>query len=384
MSLVANRLRNTAFPKDVAKALRSEIPEGASAVHLDENLDGLCCRFKDATLAILRCTGRPTKELLKSAAQLAWATNDAKVSNHFGERMYAAFQHCRLKKKNSVTGERLPEGVKAVVRAMIRLDSFLECPKSWSPTTEKPPVKASIGQKLKMSARLKMQASSPKQAQATGTNRRVVSASSSTATREQVLAMYGALEEGEVVLIASQEDEPEAKTCTRSVKLQHVDRCLNKLVRFYDDGSKEEAIMTPSPSGFCLAQFLGEDKLIETDIPNLVLNVMKRPAAAAAPRKRPASTPPDTEVSSVPAPLAVSSSPEGLARSYTNPYRYPTGSWGVRRAFSNKDNKQVFQFKKSGWTEAQNKQLCEEAVSKLRAGESEQSVVAWVNNYKKS
>ena len=381
MSL-SNRLRNTAFPKDVAKALRAEVPQGISAAQLDENLDGLCCLFKDAMLAILRCTGRPTKELLRNAAQLAWANNDAKVSNHFGERIYAAFQHCRLKKKNSVTGERLPDGVRSVVRAMIRLDSYLDPPKSWSPTANQLPVKTSIGQKLKTSARLKMQASSPKTAQAAGANKKEVTASSSTATRQEILAMYGAFEEDEVVLIASQEDAPEAKTCARRVKLQHVDRCLNKLVRIYDDGSKEEAMMSPSPSGFCLAQFRGEDKLIETDIPNLVLDVMKR-RAAAAPRKRPASKPPDTTASVVHPPLEILSPPGEIVRSYTNPYRYPTGSWGIRRAFSNKDNKQIFQFKKSGWTDAQNKELCEQAVSKLRAGESEVSVVAWVNSNKK-
>jgi hypothetical protein len=110
---------------------------------------------------------------------------------------------------------------------------------------------------------------------------------------------------------------------------------------------------------------------------------MKRPAAA--PRKRPAaSNPPVTSAAMAEDPLPIPSPPSDIIRGYSNPYRYPTGSWGIRRAFSNKDNKQIFQFKKSGWTDEQNRDICEQAVSKLRAGESELAVLAWVNGHKKS
>lgn len=390
MSLAAARLRNTATPKDVAKALRAEIPEGLASVILDEDLDRLCDRFKDATLAILRCTARPTKDLLRQAASLAWATNDSKVSSHFGERLYAAFQHCRYKKKNSITGERLSEGARAVVKAMTRLDNYLTLPNTWSPVIPKQKDKPSFAEKLKAKAYDRMKAS-PLKHQKSKQLHSSRKALSSSASRKEVLAMYEMEgdddDDDDVIVIPSQDDPLPSKKSSRSIKLQHIDRSINKLVRIFDDGTKEEASMIPSKSGFCIARFPGTSEYIETDVPNIIfsLPVMKRPAAKPS-KKRPASVLDADEEDSSKIVSAPSAPTEGqpLVRVYTNPYRYPTGSWGIRRNFANGDKKQLFQFKNAGWSDARNKEVAETAVGKLRAGESEESVIGWVRLQKQS
>ena len=392
MSLAADRLRNTAAPKDIAKALRAEIPEGLAGVTLDEDLGHLCDQFKDAMLAILRLSRKPTKLVLKEAASLAWANCDSQISNHFGERLYAAFLHCRAKKKNSITGERLSEGVRAIVRAMTLSDTYLAPPASWSPITSKRDSKPSFATKLKAQAYNRMKASPVRTSKPSqlGCN----PASSSSLSRAEVLALYGVKEDGgdnddddDVIVVPSQDDPPSSKKSSRSVKLQHIDRSINKLVRVFDDGTKEEASMTPSKSGFCIARFPGSTEYIETDVPNIIfsLPVMKRPAAKPS-KKRPASVL-DADEADSPKIAPASSAPsdgQPLVRVYTNPYRYPTGSWGIRRNFANGDKKQLFQFKNAGWNDARNKEVAETAVGKLRAGECEETVIGWVRLQKQS
>jgi hypothetical protein len=149
--------------------------------------------------------------------------------------------------------------------------------------------------------------------------------------------------------------------------------------------------MQPSSTGFCVALFEGDMKPVQTEVPNLYHEpCFKRPAAKGqvAPRKKPAAS----KVVAKPAeasegeeeeevevdPLA--SLPDTIVVKYSTPYRYPSGAWGIRRRFLNGDSKQLFQVKPAGFSDEQIKELCLEAIQKLKDGASEAEVTLYVKS----
>jgi len=390
------RLRNTAGPEVLAKAFRAELPDGLQAhKYLEEDVVTVIDHFSSLMLAILRCTPRPTKECLRTASSIAFPKS-ANV-NVFADRLYDGFLYCRAKSRTIKDGSRLPGAVRAIVKYMLKQQDTLKVPSSWEQeegicksksSPLKPPSKT-LGQKLKHAA-LKRMVSSPilptKHGGSSGSKAFV---QPTPLSRDAILASYTDVfgSDSEIVEVVASDEEASVP----KPKLEHLDRSSMKMVRILSNGVRQEAKMQPSSTGFCVALFEGDMKPAQTEVPNLYHEpCFKRPAAKGqvAPRKKPAAS----KVVAKPAeasegeeeeevevdPLA--SLPDTIVVKYSTPYRYPSGAWGIRRRFSNGDSKQLFQVKPAGFSDEQIKELCLEAIQKLKDGASEPEVTLYVKS----
>lgn len=402
---MVSRLRNVAAPDCVAKVLRAELAQGlVEQEYMQADLEDVCDSYSRAMVQVLRTTPRPTKELLRQAATLAFPKCPHAVL--FSERLYAAFQYCRGKAKNLSTGVRLKAGVRAVAKYMIQQNNYLKVPDSWeSPISSKSASqhlkasKLSLGTKLKRSV-LKRMISSPSSVKAKIVTQKVPATSSMPLSRAAILASYADFDQArsEVVEILDSQDDSKAAALPKQMKLQHLDRSTMTMVRVFADGTRQEAEMKPSSSGFCVAIFPGEDAAIATEVPNLhheSLVIQKKPASqAAAVRKKPAAllptvqdkvededneegeeeNPKESDACAEPSPDAT------FVVKYSNPYRYPNGSWAIRRRFTNGDKKQIFQVNFAGWSDSRKQKLCLTALEKLSQGVPESDVISFVKS----
>ena len=291
----------------------------------------------------------------------------------------------------------MPVAVRGVVKYMLKQQDCLKVPSSWQqedatckskPSPLKPPCKT-LGQKLKRAALKRMVSSPLPPAKHGGSSGSKALVPPTLLSRDAIIASYTDVfeDEAEVVEIATSDEDAGVP----KPKLEHLDRSSMKMVRILSNGVRQEAKMQPSSTGFCVALFEGEVEPVQTEVPNLYHEqCFKRPAAKGqvAPRKKPAAS----KVVAKPAeesegeeeedveddPLA--SLPNTIVVKYSTPYRYPSGAWGIRRRFSNGDSKQVFQVKPAGWSDQQVKELCLEAVQKLKDGASEAEVTLYAKS----
>ena len=114
--------------------------------------------------------------------------------------------------------------------------------------------------------------------------------------RTEVLALYGVqVQSCSIDVLSSPEsvqdgvEEAGAQVAVvvgdKKMVREILDRGRPCMVRFFQDGTKQESTMTPGAHGFAMAQFEGEPAF-ETEVPNFNLlvektsNVLKRPAAS--------------------------------------------------------------------------------------------------------
>ena len=424
-----SRLKNNATVDQVARVLRAELADGIKESQLLVlDMDEVCDTFAGLMVSLLQVTPRPTKDLMQKAASEAFGKISAAVAMAFGERLCAAFVYCRLKSKSVKSGKKLSPGTKIVVNHMLKLQNRLEIPEQpWSPLSGRPPVeKLTLGQKLKQQSKVRLVSSSkPAQLPLAEDDDELALPSS----RASILALYGCGSSDRVVSFLQRTKEPSSCSVVQEIessqeampaanlKLQYLDRAKLCMVRVYSDGSSKVAGLKPSSSGFGVAHFPGESE-IPTEVPNLLLKQVssKRPYPGAAKKrpssrmthKRPAGTmqadiqqdvsqgeqedegseeesEEDVEadaVAVVPKPSS-KKAPETAAElvvAYSQPYRYPSGAWAIRRRFSHGDKKQVFQICPKGRSDSAKKAICQEALERLLKGELESNIIQRAKN----
>ena len=375
-----SRARNTASSHEVAKALRAELPNGLTeSQYLTTDMDAVCDNYKEAMVSILQKTSRPLKELLVKAAKEAFPKSAPGVAEVFGYTLYQAFQHCKIKCKSMSSGSKSSIGVKHVCKALKN-----QAPKAPADTT-----KPTLGQQLRCKARvLHREHSSPKKERPA-----VLPLQSSSSTlsqnREDVFSLYFGNSKRPVVEVSSEEETP---LLGAAAPLQFLDSSKGVLVRMDSAGNRTEATMSAGADGFCEARFANDPVPVVTEMPNLLLEefkagVKKRPAGnsraaakkkfAKALEKEPEDVVSDQEETE--AESAEPPAPDAVQVNYSTPYRYPNGSWALRRRFSNGDIKQILSLKRGYLNDAAAKKLVEAAREKLLKGESEKAVKGWLN-----
>jgi hypothetical protein len=179
------------------------------------------------------------------------------------------------------------------------------------------------------------------------------------------------------------EDSQPDEACMECV--EWFDSTNNSFKRKLHDNSIVEASLHPGPNGFLMASFEGE-KPKELEVPNLVLLpvevVKKRPAAGKAKpvRKKPAAATASEESSAeveVEETPHAKSEPKSFFR-YSQPYRYPDGTFAVRRAM--KDTKtQVCSARAKSMLEAELRTVMTQVSQLLNNGQlAETDIKAWL------
>lgn len=285
-----SRARNSASAGDVAKLIRGELVKGLEQdKYMLIDVDAVCDHYTAFLCSVLRITPRPTAKLIEEAAQIAFKC-PLPEAQAFGARMNQCVVYCRNKAKSMSSGSKLSSGVRAIVK---QLQTGVRASESASPLR--------ISQCLRKKARELVRATS------TGSNDsclpKPVSSSSSSfpgPSVQEVLASYGIGPPkfvGVVDIESSQEPVVQAALPSTSSKpwFCNQDLCMKM---FSDTGHVVSAKMSPGPSGFALAQFESAEAMV-TELPNLMLNVLKRPARQVRKRpamKKPASKRPATNV----------------------------------------------------------------------------------------
>lgn len=306
----------------MAKVLRAELPKGLQPdSYLNADPSETCDSLHGLLISLLRLTPRVNKTILQSAVTSAFPKQASEAAS-FALHVTAAISYCRQVEKSTSTGKKLSDGVKKVVKWLARNKAskgLPQPPSSWGglgkqaerqqemqQKQQSPPPRSSIAQRLRRRAleKQRSEASSPgAKAQSpeppsppSPKRAKQTPASSSTATRAEVFALYGLSTQqtkakacklpvdSDVLSIASSPEAPKGQ----QVQLEFVDSSKAALVRIMQDGSKVEAEMFPCvETGFLKAKFPGESKLIETEIPNLmkVKTLQKKPAASQKPGK---------------------------------------------------------------------------------------------------
>ena len=292
------RLKNAVTPSALAKVLRGALPNGPDMLQVcDAQADAVVDHLADLMLDLLRATPRPIVSVLQCAASEAWdmPKSAAKI---FASTIVTSVTHCRIKERQSTSGKKLSPGVLRVVEYLRQLRGG-----------QKP-----LSAVLKSHARMLMRRRSEEQeevqivpASSTGGSSAccaaastVIFSSKSSSCKElkDLARLYdmptlckpsrASSSSGEVIqLLSSQEvssgDEgAQSSLPTMDGFVEYFDNVLLKMVRDHRSGKREMSTMIPGSCGMAMAKFDGSDVLVQTECPNILLQmpVMKRPAAA--------------------------------------------------------------------------------------------------------
>lgn len=283
-----SRVRNTADAVAVAKTMRAELQGLDSSKYMAESFEDVVKHYEEFLCALLRQTLRPNASLLKEAALAAFKGVEVSAATAFGDRLSRAAQYCRLKKKQMTSGMKLSDPVKRIASMLgpMKLTTSLK--------------KRSLQRHIS----LESEASQPTAASSSKSQPQSMSCTPVVGSRkvawlkaseDDILRHYGCkpssmsksrsspapvlpVVDGELIDIASSQ-EVEQPPC--KLWLDSAAGCMKRSI----NGCIESSSMAPGPDGFALAIFPGSKEIV-TEMPNLMLAVMKRPACASL--KRPA------------------------------------------------------------------------------------------------
>jgi hypothetical protein len=263
------RTKNEASPKEVAKVLRGALPDGLGEGYKETNLDKIIEAYEDVILDILYWTPRPTVALLRDAVLVAWADTATGVASMFAHSVQGAIVDCRAKSKSITSGAKTPAATQRIVSCLRKLQQ--------SPLTK------NLWQKTKILSRKESEEHSPQPAKR---SRVQAAGSSSSATRSEVLALYGAhvAKLPEAGLPEEIHSSQEVMSSQDTAAKPYFDWAKLTMVRLSDSGM-QLASMSAGFAGFAVATF-ADGIAHPTECSNAMLT-----AAATVVRKKPAAAP---------------------------------------------------------------------------------------------
>lgn len=286
------------------------------------DMERFCDVYEEVMVDLLHISARPTRVLLKKAAEVVFQASPSEAG-FWAERVVAALSYCRQKKRSVTTGKKTGKAALRIMSAMQspgRMSKFARkearaLRRRASETDSAPPLPTAARQRL------------PEVALAPPLGKEVVQPGQArqkagSLSRREVFELYGVEPDamsisGEslaetVASSPSQEEEEDeqeqageereeaegeksalasgssgavmaapARSPPLPAMLQFLDSASKCMVRVLPSGERVAAIMVAGPNGFARAVFPGEAP-VETEMPNLLLgSVLKRPAAAS-------------------------------------------------------------------------------------------------------
>ncbi|CAE7833776.1 unnamed protein product [Symbiodinium sp. CCMP2592] len=402
------RARNEASAKDIKKVLKgngfADAPKPDQYMNL--SLDEVVAEYKVLILAVLKETSRPTVKVLLAGCMSLFPESSRELCKPWCEKLVNAVCHCRSK-RSCTSGKKLPPAVREVVMFLKGMGGSVArevSRSSFSSSASKP-------------------AASPRPSPSSV-------APATRSSKEQIFTQYGLeapvsdpgaeVEEtglspahvqevfsSQEVMSPTQEAPPTAALPVEdktsggdgSAEYQeYFDSARLCMVRAYPSGALVMATMQKGEDGFQKALFPGSAEAVSTEIPNLRIQRMKRPAARVmkkpAAKKRPAAAPTTASASASsasleenedsgmePQPSVAEEQPENVAaaqqdrvgrRTYTIMYyKAPRHKKAIRQKqapFS-----QLFQFGRKGVPVWQMDRIAKACVQKLESGELEEA-----------
>ncbi|CAE7817440.1 unnamed protein product [Symbiodinium sp. CCMP2592] len=402
------RARNEASAKDIKKVLKgngfADAPKPDQYMNL--SLDEVVAEYKVLILDVLKETSRPTVKVLLAGCMSLFPESSRELCKPWCEKLVNAVCHCRSK-RSCTSGKKLPPAVREVVMFLKGMGGSVArevSRSSFSSSASKP-------------------AASPRPSPSSV-------APATRSSKEQIFTQYGLeapvsdpgaeVEEtglspahvqevfsSQEVMSPTQEAPPTAALPVEdktsggdgSAEYQeYFDSARLCMVRAYPSGALVMATMQKGEDGFQKALFPGSAEAVSTEIPNLRIQRMKRPAARVmkkpAAKKRPAAAPTTASASASsasleenedsgmePQPSVAEEQPENVAaaqqdrvgrRTYTIMYyKAPRHKKAIRQKqapFS-----QLFQFGRKGVPVWQMDRIAKACVQKLESGELEEA-----------
>jgi hypothetical protein len=308
--MMQKRASNSATVDAVARVCRADLHNGLDPKkYMATDPEVFCQYFWMFIINLLKLTNRIVTSVMTPALISTFPAEPKAEIHAFVQRLKAAVLFCNQKKRSVKTGQRLPQGVKQIVRYMNKvmitsLKVGRDAVISGSPPTSSGPV-AKIGKillpmerKLVRRARVLHRRKSEASAASSGAEYCQVSqpsgeqeassppciarASSSNASRNEILAQYGlgpdcksldtgAGEESPVDLVSCSSPDPEVD---EKPLLEWVNNVTLTVDRVLKNGIKVSVpLLANIETGFCTFQFAGEPPQ-QSEVPNLALQPM--------------------------------------------------------------------------------------------------------------
>jgi len=377
------RVKNQADLSQYIKVFKSCMPSW-SLKYLNPDPEEVCAQYYDFVDELLDKTPRPVKELMVKACKSVHAEVPLGEISCCMDRLLAVISFLRGKAKSSITGKKLSPKIRALVNKLKKLRTV-----DPSPSPEKGKVQSS-----------NPSSSSGYVRPASFTN---IDGMANESDRASVFAAYGLQPpkaasttrplplEDQVLEIGS--DLSEEQDEKPAVALEWFDSHAACQKRTLSNGKVETAVMSQGSSGFLIAKFPGEAGK-QLEVPNIVLLpvVMKKPSAAM---KRPAAamekeTAPnefedvDADAGDDEAEAETAEPPELPTKvffKYSNPYKYPNGSFAIRRT-GNDSKKQICSVKSSNLSDDEVRAKMQDLTRLLNSGKvAESEAPKWVSKY---
>ncbi len=282
------RARNEASPEELAKAIRANLRTLDTQDFACTEPSKVVDRHANLILDMLKLTPMPSAGLIASAAKVAFNT-EPEEAKLFGQRLANAISFCRKKKRSMTTGKKLSAAVVSVIGA-------LECKAQATHSVTLPTAKIGLHKlwrgisspkKRILRAHQSISSEDPCKVERPKVRSRAQTTSkgsSSTAIREEILALYGATPRRAIQIsspgsefeVEEEASPPKAHCPPEAHRRQYLDSGRRCMLRIFPDGTEEQATMSEGPNGFALARFRQEDP-IETDMPNIMLTVVIPP-----------------------------------------------------------------------------------------------------------
>jgi len=265
------------------------------------DFEAACCLLEGFFTVLAPLTQRLTKGTAQAALE-SWGLNQEEAARG-ASAMCSAFASLRDKSRHAKTGVRLSPAVARIVAVMQVRQPNTTLPSIVSPTSGSPPSTAAPLISASSSTELAGAAASddPSTSSATslahpGSLGPSAKARSLHLSKKQVLQMYGLEPDHHVSpkkleVVSSQEvvDTPPAKTVSPQPEASWVDPLSLQMILVVG-GQQQHVPLQEGPAGF--AEGVWEGKSFPTEVPNLQLARLRRPAAAPImkkpARKRPA------------------------------------------------------------------------------------------------
>jgi translation initiation factor 2B subunit (eIF-2B alpha/beta/delta family) len=353
---MAKRLKNNAQLHDYVKAVKSCLSKW-NYHYLQTNNDDVVGSYFDFLEELLSKTQRPGKELLLQALKKVHAEVEVQEISNFVDRILSVCLYLRAAARTSTSCKKLCPKIRPLVQLLKKQGSQLEL--SPSPDAERV---------------ISIPSSS--------------STSISRATRSDIFESYGLQMPSSSRASFAEIEEIVDSPCEMPGHMEWFDSESNAFKRKLKDNTIVEACLKQGPKGFVMASFPGEEAK-EIEVPNLVLlpvEVKKRPASAkakAAQKKPAAKVTEDVNVTEDSSGDEVVVPEAELPTSttffqYSQPYRYPTGVYAVRRA-TKYDKKQICSAKCKTMPEAELYTVMQELSKLLNSGKvAESDAYAWL------
>jgi hypothetical protein len=285
------RIKNIACVKDIAKVMRAELTKGLEHSRFlvaDESV--IADHYCDFVCSLLEQTPRPIVKGLQAAAVEAFQSDEGEAKA-FASSICHCISFCRIKGKSMTSGAKVSSGVKAIVA---KLKSLKDEPAQDLPNTE------TMGKRFRKRTLQRYRSNESADGQPSEPPNYVW-----PSTTQQIQSLYncssGSMDCGHPEEIVSSQDvdltaeEPTSKKDV-GAGIPWLDRKALCMKRVSATGDIISSKMYEGTSGWAMAQFFSEDSFV-TEMPNIMLRIVKkRPAAAikrpAAASKRPAAAHP--------------------------------------------------------------------------------------------